>query len=161
MNTPFVARSEGLWAEPPALARQLGYAGLIPFVLGAGLVWFVRADAHPYVTQGLASYAAVIVSFLGGVHWGLAMPMQAPAGAPRSFRWAMVPPLVSWLAVLMPPAAGLVVLGAMLVATYLVDRRVYAAAGQAHWLTLRFRLSMVAALSCFLGAAGALPGAGT
>jgi hypothetical protein len=62
--------------------------------------------------------------------------------------------LVAWPALVMPPSAGLVVLGAMLVACYLVDRRIYPHAGVATWLKLRFRLSLVASLSCFLGAAG-------
>jgi hypothetical protein len=47
-----------------------------------------------------------------------------------------------------------VVLGAMLVVCYLVDRRIYPAQGVSTWLTLRFRLTVVASLSCFVGAAG-------
>jgi hypothetical protein len=50
--------------------------------------------------------------------------------------------------------AGLVVQGVMLVACYSVDRKLYAAHGYGAWLTMRFRLSVVAAMSCFLGAAG-------
>ena len=60
----------------------------------------------------------------------------------------------AWAAVMMPPSAGLVIHGLMLIACYLVDRRVYPRHGLAPWLTLRFRLSAVAAMSCFLGAAG-------
>ena len=63
--------------------------------------------------------------------------------------------LVAFVAVLMPPYAGLVIHGVMLAACYLVDRKVYPVQGIAHWLTLRFRLSSIAALCCFLGAAGA------
>jgi len=54
----------------------------------------------------------------------------------------------------MPPYSGLVVHGVMLVAGYLVDRRFYPQLGVAAWLTPRFRLSAVAALCCFLAAAG-------
>ena len=54
----------------------------------------------------------------------------------------------------MPPRAGLVLHGVMLVVCYLVDRRVYPVQGAAHWLTLRFRLSAVAGFCCFLAAAG-------
>ena len=61
---------------------------------------------------------------------------------------------VAWVAIVMPPSAGLVVLGAMLIACYAVDRRLYVAHGLRRWLVLRFRLSAVAALCCFLGAAG-------
>lgn len=133
-------------------AHRLGYAGLLPFVLGALLVWFVRPDAHPYATLALSAYAAVIVSFLGGIHWGIAMREAAPPSS--MFVWATVPSLVAWIAVMMPANAGLVVLGVMLCVCYAVDRRIYPLHGLGRWLTLRFRLSSVASLSCFLGAAG-------
>lgn len=138
--------------QPDAATLRLGYAGLLPFVLGAALLWFVRPDAHPYVAAALSGYAAVIVSFLGGIHWGLGFRAQ-PAD-PSRFVWGVVPSLVAWLAVVMPPYAGLVVHGVMLVVCYLVDRRIYPVHASAAWLTLRFRLTVVASLSCFIGAAG-------
>lgn len=139
---------------PMSLACRLGYAGLLPFALGAVLVWLVRPDAHPYVTLMLSCYAAVIISFLGGIHWGLAMRL-APAAVPAwLYAWGVVPSLVAWVAVVMPPYAGLVVHGVMLVTCYLVDRRTYPMLGASSWLTLRFRLTVVASLSCFVGAAG-------
>jgi hypothetical protein len=137
---------------PTPLALRLGYAGLLPFVLGAALIWIVRADVLPYVSALLAGYAAVIVSFLGGVHWGFAFRQPTPPNA--LVAWGVVPSLVAWVGVVMPAYAGLVVLGLMLVACYLVDRRVYPVEGAATWLTLRFRLTAVSALSCFIGAAG-------
>lgn len=137
---------------PGPTALRLGYAGLLPFVLGAALVWLVRADAHPYVTLMLSCYAAVVLSFLGGVHWGLGM--RLPQALPMVFAWGVAPGLAAWVAVVMPPYAGLVVHGVMLVACYLVDRRTYPALGAAPWLTLRFRCTVVASLSCFVGAAG-------
>ena len=139
-------------AQPPLWALRLGYAGLLPFVLGALLIWLVWPEAHPYVTLGLSAYAALIVSFLGGIHWGLAMRQTNPP--PSLLTWGVLPSFPAWVAVMMPPSAGLVIHGSMLIVCYAVDRRVYPAQGAAHWLTLRFRLSGVAALSCFLGAAG-------
>lgn len=139
-------------SSPSPAALRLGYAGLLPFVAGAALTWLVRPDAHPYVTATLAAYAAVIVSFLGGIHWGLAIRQGGAADA--LVAWGVVSSLVAWVAVVMPPYAGLVLLGAMLVGCYLVDRRVYPLQGAAAWLTLRFRLTLVASLSCFVGAAG-------
>ena len=133
-------------------ARWLSHLGLLPFVLGALLVWVVNAEAHPYATLALSAYAGVIVSFLGGIHWGLAFRMTAPPAT--LFIWGVVPSLVAWLAVMMPASAGLVVHGVMLLACYAVDRRVYPVQGAAQWLVLRFRLSTVASFSCFLGAAG-------
>lgn len=137
---------------PGPVAQRLGHAGLLPFVVGAALVWLVRPDAHPYATLALSAYAAVIVSFLGGIHWGLAF--REPQPPALLFVWGVVPSLVAWLAVMMPASAGLVIHGAMLWICYAVDRRLYPQHGAAAWLTLRFRLSAVAGLACFIGAAG-------
>jgi len=140
--------------QPPVsdTARLLGHLGLLPFVLGAALVWVVNAEAHPYATLALSAFAAVVVSFLGGIYWGLGFRLSAPPAS--LFVWGIVPSLVAWIAVMMPASAGLVVHGVMLLVCYAVDRRIYPTQGLSHWLTLRFRLSAVAALSCFLGAAG-------
>lgn len=141
--------------HPPVVdtARWLGNLGLLPFASGALLVWVGLApELHAFVTAAMSAYAALIVSFLGGVHWGFGFRQTAPPAT--LFVWGVVPSLVAWVAVLMPPHAGLVLHGVMLVVCYLVDRRIYPAQGAAHWLTLRFRLSSVAALSCFLAAAG-------
>ncbi len=149
-------------AEPDELARQLGYAGLIPFIAGALFIWLLvgRIDEEPFVfvVRALTSYAALIVSFLGGIPWGLIM-WRAAAGmsTPDHYRRAMwtgvIYTLAAWLALLMPPHAGLVVMGVLLVACYLSDRKRYPELGVAGWLTLRFRLTCVASLCCFLAAA--------
>ena len=136
----------------PETALRLAHAGLAPFVLGAALVWIVNAQAHPYATMALSAYAALVISFLGGIHWGLAMRQSAPPAS--LFVWGVLPAPLAWVAVMMPASAGLVIDGALLVACYLVDRKVYPVQGIARWLTLRFRLSAIASLSCFLGAAG-------
>jgi len=142
----------------PALnpvALRLAHAGLLPFILGALLVWLLGGrypEEHAFVTYALSAYAALIISFLGGIYWGFAFREAEPSA--QTFAWGITPSLVAWVGVLMPAYAGLVVQGAMLVICYSVDRRLYPRHGAAAWLTLRFRLSAVAALSCFLGAAG-------
>ena len=134
------------------IAARLGYAGLIPFVLGALLVWLVREDAHPYVTDGLSRYAAIVISFLGAIHWGLGFRQTVPSPAP--FIWGVVPAMLAWIASTMPAYAGLAVEGFLLIGCYIADRKLYPVLGASAWLTLRFRLSAVAALSCFIAAQG-------
>lgn len=147
-----------------ALIRTLGYAGLIPFVLLAGLLWLIEADLQVWVSMALAGYAALIAAFLGGAHWGIGwlagLHARQTAGAQRAhhaqrhhFLWGIVPSLLAWPGLLMPPFAGLAWLGFVLVLSYLADRTLYTSAGLQTWLTLRFRLSAVASLSCFIGAA--------
>ena len=131
---------------------QLGYAGLVPFAVLTALLWLVRADLVPFLAAALTAYAAVIASFLGGIHWGIGF-LQAPTALRFHFVWGVVPSLLAWLALLMPDAAGLPLLGLVLVACYAVDHKTYPPAGLSRWLGLRLRLTVVATLSCVLGAA--------
>ena len=143
---------------------QLGYAGLLPFAGLAFLAWLVRANLLPFVAAALTGYAAVIVSFLGGIHWGIGFlqhPTNSqstssdpfPAALRFHFVWGVVPSLLAWLTLLIPAYAALPLLGLALIACYAVDRKTYPAVGLSRWLPLRLRLTVVATLSCVLGAA--------
>jgi Protein of unknown function (DUF3429) len=139
-------------SSPQALLHRLGYAGLLPFAGLSALLWLVRLDLHPFVATALLSYGAVVVSFLAGIHWGIAFQADGP---PARFHtlWGVALSLLAWLAALMPAFAGLPLLGLLLAGSYAVDRKCWPAAGLGSWLTLRFRLTAVATLCCVLGAA--------
>lgn len=149
-------------AEPSELARRLGHVGLIPFVAGAVFVWLLVGRMAPqpfaFVVSAFASYAALIVAFLGALPWGLGMLGQAydqPASPAqkRGLLWGASYVVAAWVALQMPPHAGLAALGGLLIGCYLVDRKCYPELGAAGWLKLRFRLTAVSSLSCFLAAA--------
>lgn len=141
--------------EHRQLAHRLGYAGLVPFVLGAALIWLIgdrSLEQHSFVSFALSAYAGLVIAFLGGIHWGLSFARGLPGRQPLV--WGIAVMLLGWLGVLMPPYAGLALHGGILIACYVLDRRIYPQLGAGDWLTLRFRLTAVAALSCFLAAAG-------
>lgn len=141
--------------HPPAAATRLAYLGLLPFVLGAAFAWLLSRpedlQAHAQVMQGLSSYAAVVIAFLGALQWGAAMQRGDQSVAVYSL--AVAPALLAWVAALMPPYAGLVLHGLLLLGCYLMDRLHYPAWGLGAWLTLRFRCTLFASLCCFLAAA--------
>lgn len=136
------------------LIRRLGYAGLIPFVFLALCLWLVGEDLHPYVALSMQAYGGVIVSFLGGIHWGVGFQhaLTEPQAPRVHFVWGVLPSLLAWVGVMMPAYAGLPLLGFVLLACYLVDRRTWPAVGLAPWLPMRLHLTVVASLSCFLAA---------
>jgi len=136
---------------PSPLAPGLGTLALVPFVAGAAFVWLVDASGRAIVAQTLSAYAAVVVAFIGAIHWGFAF--TSPEPAPRLFVWGVVPALVAWVAVLMSPWTGLWIHAVTLVVCYLVDRATYPRVGAAMWLPLRLKLTVVAALCCVAGAA--------
>ncbi|MBV8617688.1 MAG: DUF3429 domain-containing protein [Curvibacter sp.] len=131
--------------------ERLAYAGVAPFVILALLMWLVTPDLLPFVALALTGYAAIVASFLGGIHWGIAL--QQGLDAPRiHYIWGVVPSLLAWVAVVMPAYAGLPLLALLLLVCYLVDRKTWTSPQLRPWLTLRFRLTAIATLSCLLGA---------
>ena len=100
---------------PPA-AAWLGGLGLIPFVAGSILV--VGTDLG-WALDALRFYAATILAFMGGVHWGLAIADHG-SGPGAGSSWprlgaSVVPALAGWLALLLPATPGLLVLAAAFV----------------------------------------------
>ena len=138
-------------SEAGVLIHRLGYVGLIPFVVLALLLWIVTPEAHPFVAIALTAYAATVAAFLGGIHWGIGLRHNAPQRKLHMV-WGVVPSLVAWVAVIMPAYAGLPLLALLLVACYLVDRKTWPEAGLRDWMTMRFRLTAVATLSCVIAA---------
>ena len=139
------------FALPSAAARVLGLAGLLPFVAGAAALAMLDAPGlQAWAGTALVAYGALIASFLGGIHWGLAMLGQEPVSL--RLGWGVSPSLLAWIAVLLPLGAGLLLLAGLLVACYAVDRRLYVSAGLSGWLGLRLQLTSVAAVSCLAGA---------
>lgn len=138
--------------NPPPLPRWLGLAGLLP-QLAALAVLLSGDSAHHFqaLTLGYA-YAALILSFLGGLWWGLA----ARAEAPPAWLWvaAIIPSLIA-LASAIPwsegrpwPGPSLVVLGIALIAALAVDWALARAKlAPPWWLSLRVPLSLGLGLS--------------
>lgn len=133
----------------PRVVAWLGYGGLAPFiVLAAACLLDPRRSG---VWQQMAlNYGAVILSFVGALHWGIAMSATALSERTRNacFAWSVIPALLAWLALLLDPIAGSTLMAAGFAAHYLQDWRLLRRAGVPGWyLPLRLRLSIVAALS--------------
>ncbi len=137
----------------PTWAARLGYAGWLPFLALAIATWWAPPEYRAPAANALRAYGAVIASFLGAIHWGLAM--RAPLTAqPGSFVWGVFPSVVAWLATLLPLSQGLVTLALLLGMCLAVDRRSYPAYGLGAWLPMRLRLTLGAGLCLFAGGIG-------
>lgn len=140
--------------KPAAEAWALGIAGLLPFVVGAVGLWTLSPEWAGLAALALLTYAAVIVSFLGGIHWGLAMSLtQTRRGL---LIWGVLPSLLAWAGLLLNSAWGLLLMAASLLLCYIVDCKVYRSLRLDGWLGLRALLTFVAVLSCLAGAAAFL-----
>lgn len=138
--------------EPAPWAARLGYAGLVPFVALVFGLRFLPTEVREFCVFALMAYAATITSFLGAIHWGLAMRGTRTTNA-APFAWGVTPSLVAWFALLSSPAIALYVLGVLLWVCYAVDRSTYPKFQLQGWLPMRLRLTAVASVSCFYTAA--------
>ena len=117
----------------------------------AAALWVTRPGSWPVVGAALLAYGAVIVSFLGAIHWGLTMREGSVQAVP-SLVWGVVPSLLGWVAVLLGSAWGLALIGALLWACWAVDRALYPRHRLQAWLPMRLQLTLVASVSCLAAA---------
>jgi Protein of unknown function (DUF3429) len=133
----------------PRTVAILGYGGLIPFV---GCAAMSVLDAS--WVAALAVYGAVILSFVGALHWGFAMqaPSLSPSERTALYVWSVVPSLLAGVALLLSPriGGGLLILGFL---SHLVrDRRLPAGVTVPAWYrSLRLRLTLVAVVCIAVG----------
>jgi hypothetical protein len=139
-------------ARTPTIAAWLGIGGLIPFV-GLTAAAMLSGAAHPWLVRALLDYAAVILSFVGALHWGFAMtlPDLDPRLQRGMFAWSVVPSLLAWVFLMLPPlVAGIGFIlgfGAHLVRDFALARCI---ALPRWYLPLRLRLTTVASLCLFV-----------
>ena len=141
-------------AALPATVAWLGYGGLLPFVFLATAI-FIDPDHAPLWGDALTAYGAIILSFVGALHWGLAMILpvadtgtECAAFTPQrrnaSFVWSVMPALIAWPALLLAPFMASLLLISGFVAHYWQDRRLAGWVSLPAWyLPLRLRLTAV------------------
>ncbi|QIM50655.1 DUF3429 domain-containing protein [Hydrogenophaga crocea] len=152
MNTP----SDKL----PVAVSWLGHGGLLPFGALALAAWLLPAWRAPAL-HALLAYGAVILSFVGALHWGLAMAQPGLDGRwrQRAFVWSVVPSLIGWAAIAwpaLPAAAGAIVLAGGFLLHLQQDHALARATALPGWyLPLRRRLTLIAVASLAAGALAA------
>ena len=107
----------------PASALVLGVSGLIPFVAGGVLVWLPQLKAiAPTIPALVFFYAALIVSFLGGVRWGAAMQNATTGTAlARELSASVIPTLITFVCYIFSLPAALTMLLILILSQGLVD----------------------------------------
>nr|WP_298165230.1 DUF3429 domain-containing protein [uncultured Pseudomonas sp.] len=140
--------------KPPRLAILLGYAGLTPFVGGALGIWVIPLGWREFVLSALLDYAAVILAFMGAIHWGLAMRAEErDERAQIQLALSVIAPLLGWLAIAggMPIGLALPILLFAFVGLYLADlRAVHLGLAPLWYSSLRTPLTSVVVLCMLL-----------
>ncbi len=126
--------SPGSSVAVPEAAIWLGVFGLLPFGGSALSAAFLGEPYSGWAIAALMAYGAVILSFLGGIHWGVAIASDPGNGAlPGRLMVSVAPSLVAWAGLLLPLRVGLLVLAAGFAAILYVDIRATRAGEMPSW----------------------------
>jgi Protein of unknown function (DUF3429) len=132
----------------PTVIIPLTLLAVVPFIV----LGLRSLSVLPMVAEvsmiGLVDYAALVLAFAGGVHWGLALLPDAPRATSRAVA-GLMPMIAAWVAVMVAqfiaPSAALVVLILAYLATVFAEQR---AAGRLlllpRYVWLRWGFSVVA-----------------
>ncbi|MFN9527308.1 DUF3429 domain-containing protein [Ectopseudomonas chengduensis] len=146
--------------KPPQLAVLLGYAGLVPFVGGALGIWVIPMGWRPFVLAALLDFAAVILAFMGAIHWGLAMRAEeTDENAKLQLGLSVIPPLLGWAALAggLPMGLSLPIFLFAFIGLYLADMHAVRVGLAPQWYpALRTPLTLVVCLSLLVAWASVL-----
>jgi hypothetical protein len=132
----------------PTIAITLSLLGILPLIIFGGGAVGHNPETAERMLVALIDYAALMLAFAGGVHWGLALLPEAVRPSVRFFA-GVLPMIVGWvglvLAQLVAPSVALAVLILGYLATVLTEHR----AAQrllvpARYIWIRWGFSMVA-----------------
>ncbi|XP_070795698.1 transmembrane protein 69-like [Pituophis catenifer annectens] len=103
--------------DSPKPAIYVAASVLFPFV-SVPLVMAIQQASYPELAFAEITYAASILSFLGGIRWGFTLPEGSPAKPDwRNLGNSIVPPLIAWITLLckdLTTAGVMVIIGLMI-----------------------------------------------
>src|SRR5689334_13040888 len=105
----------------PMIVVLLGYAGLVPFVLGPLWLTLDPAGAPTWLDRAWTNYVTLLAAFLAGTFWGFALPaIEGPNGILGMFIASLLL-LLTWVTMVLAPAYQLYLLALVLLLQLLAD----------------------------------------
>lgn len=111
----------------PKIAHYLAYAGALPFLvlsLFSLLGYESQSVLGISVEVWMAIYAALILSFLGAIHWGVAIALNNDldeSASNKLFIYSVVPSLCAWFSFLLSLKLTLLLLALIVLLAYVMD----------------------------------------
>ena len=128
----------------PRFAVVLSLAGAVPFIAGTVLLWFGPAQNVAPILQAVVTYAAIVLSFLGGIQWGIGVSIResAPKSAQSLFLLSVVPSLLAWVMLFIDASGARLIVAIFLFGfVWVIDALLHLQKLVPHWF---FRLRSIA-----------------
>lgn len=124
----------------PLLAILLSVLGLVPFIACGLVALGPDPERAAPMLDALIDYAAVVLAFAGGVHWGFELQVRQADTFLHRIRLGLgvIPPLIGWIALLLTLALPAWVPLLALIAAYIATVVVEQEAGRRNLLPPRY-----------------------
>jgi Protein of unknown function (DUF3429). len=124
----------------------LSLMGILPFAASLAAMLVLDGPA-PLAAQGvMLVYGAIILTFLGGIHWGVAMR----EGTAADLVGSVVPSFVAFAAIYTAGSTGILILAAGFLAVLSTDWRYHTAGMTEDWFWLLRRVVSLSVLTCLM-----------
>lgn len=97
---------ERLQGGVPRTGYWLGWAGVLPFAFCLAGYLLSEGETRASFAHAFVAYGAVILSFVGAVHWGVVLGRASGPGGALRVAVSVVPALAAWLALSLPVGAA-------------------------------------------------------
>ena len=132
-------------SKAPGIALLLGWGGVLPFVAAAVAKLWGGPVIALYALAWGSAYAGVIITFIGAVHWGIALKHPDDKKRMIHFIWSVLPALAVWPVMTLPPLVRLPFLVVGLGIVWIADMVAYKRGHMPVWyIKLRHGLTSVA-----------------
>jgi len=102
--------------------KCLGYSGAIPFIVLA-LIYHLQPGS--WVLLAFIAYSAAILSFLGGVNWGVVVNNPKQADDTKILIFSIMPSIIAWVALVIPRNSPVLLMLLMaFILQYIFDRSI-------------------------------------
>lgn len=129
-------------------SKWLGYAGLLPFIVSAMFCFTDNMQWRQLALASLINYAAIIITFIGALHWGSALNALKHNSHPQLIL-SVVPSLIAWLALFLSSVYAIGILIMLYIAMLIIDLKLWS--HRAWFVRLRIQLTIAAVLSLSAG----------
>ena len=132
---PLLQPSSASWS----MVHVIAYGSLVLPTLIAAALWLQLPAWHDFLVRALLTHMAMVLTFLGGLHWGVALRYMATDARMPAFHflWGPVPGYIAWLLLMLDAPWALLGMLALALWTHWVDHRTWLGSGLGPWMSLR------------------------
>ncbi|MCG7996979.1 MAG: DUF3429 domain-containing protein [Candidatus Thiodiazotropha taylori] len=127
--------------------RLYGFGGVLPFLLAAAGLHITSGESHTFFAHAFLAYGAVILSFIGAVHWGFILKTEQVEQAGQLLAIGVIPSLVGWSGLLLPPLYTLILFTFAFPSLFIYERFTQIGSLLPEWyMKLRLQLTTIVTL---------------